>query len=176
VLKNKSEKVLFKDIIKACTFKKVIEALTRLYPDQKKLLKGYKHVFETLTSMRPRYNKEGMVIDITKVGRGKNAYFSVDGVCMEKEGRQSYAIEYMAWSKWLGMEVAQKVLQNIPKEDIAAHCIWEMTFMGFTQDRIRRQLNALKKRVRDVKEGKVKTIPYEEVIARLEERIKKERK
>lgn len=172
MMKNKNESVLFKDIVRSCTFKKVKKVLLELYPDQEKNIKGYEHVFQTLRLMRPRYSKEGMVIDIENVGRGKNAYFSVSGVCTEKEIKQSYAIEYTPWSKWLGCEVDKQVLKKMTKEEITAHCLWEMTFAGFTQDKIRREINMLKKRVKDIKEGKVKTIPHEEVMKRLKDKMK----
>ncbi len=170
--KNKIEKVLFKDILKACIFKNVKEALLRLYPDQKKVINGYKYVFQTLRIMRPGHNKEGMVIDIRKAGRGKNAYFCVSGVCTEKGIQQSYALEYTPWSKWLGYEVDKKVLKKMPKEEITAHCLWEMTFMGFTQNKIRSRLSVLRRRVKNIEEGKVKTIPYEEVMARIKNKLK----
>jgi hypothetical protein len=164
--------MLFKDIVKACNFKSVKEALLRLYPDQKKNIKGYKYVFQTLRFMRPRYNKDVMVIDIRKVGRGKNAYFSVSGVCIEKGIKQSYGIEYMPWSEWLVCEVDKQIFKKMLNDEIVAHCLWEMTFMGFTQNKIRRELNVLKRRSRDVKKGKVKTIPFEEVMQELEDKIK----
>jgi len=173
MIKSKTEQVLFKDIVRSCAFKKVKEDLLELYPDQKKLIKGYEYVFKTLKRMRPRYSKEDMVINIERVGRGKNAYFSVSGVCTQKGIKQSYCIEYRPWSEWLGCEVDRKVLKKMTKEEITAHCLWEMTFAGFTQERIRRKINMLKKRVKDYKEGKVQTIPYEEVMARLKEKIGK---
>ncbi len=166
MIKNKTEKVLFKDIVKLCTFKNVKRALLRLYPDQKNVIHGYEYVFKTLKYMRHRNNKEGLVIDIRRVGRGKNAYFAISGVCTEKGIQQPYALEYTPWSKWLGYEVDKKVLKKMPKEEIAAHCLWEMTFMGFTQNRIRKKLYALRKRVKDIKEGKVKTIPHEDRVYR----------
>jgi len=172
LFKNKTEKVLFKDIVRACVFRNVKESLLRLYPDQKKAIDGYKHVFQTLRLMRPRYTKEGLVIDIRRVGRGKNVYFDVSGICLETDIHQSYALEYTPWSEWLGYEVAQNVLKKMSKEEIVAHCLWEMTFMGFTQNKIRRKLNSLKKRARDVKDGKVKTIPFEEVMLYLKEKTK----
>ena len=123
--------------------------------------------------MRPRYSKERMTIDIERVGRGKNAYFSVSGVCNQKGIKQLYAIEYTPWSEWLGCEVDRKVLRKMTSEEIAAHCLWEMTFAGFTQDKIRREINMLRRRAKDVKEGKVKTIPYEEVMKRLKDKTEK---
>ena len=89
MIKKEAEKVLFKDIVRSCSFKKVIDDLLKLYPDQKKLIKGYEYVFETLKSMRPIYSKEGMVIDIKKVGRGKNAYFSVEQKPIERKAGRS---------------------------------------------------------------------------------------
>lgn len=172
MLKTKTNRVLFKDKVKACNFRNIKEALLRLYPDQKKNIKGYRYVFQTLRLMKPRYNKEGMIIDIRKVGRGRNAYFSVSGVCREKGIKQSFGIEYMPWSKWLGCEVNKQILKKMTKDEIVAHCLWEMTFMGFTQNKIRRELNVLKRQVRDIKDGKVKTIPFEEVMQKLEAKIK----
>jgi hypothetical protein len=176
VIKNKTEKVLFRDIVRACSFKSVKESLLRLYPDQKKNITGYKDVFETLRLMRPRNNKEEMVIDIRRVGRGENAYFSVSGICLEEDISQLYALEYTPRSKWLGYEVAQSVLKKMPKDEIAAHCLWEMTFAGFTQSKIRRKINALNKQVQDIKDGKVKTIPHEEAMALFEDKVKGKRK
>jgi len=172
MIKSDSEKVMFKDIVRSCTFKKVKDALLELYPDQKKVINGYKYVFQTLRLMRDRYNKEGMVIDIRKVGRGENAYFCVSGICTEKGIQQSYALEYTPWSKWLGYEVDKKVLKKMPKEEIAAHCLWEMTFMGFTQNKIRSRLSVLRRRVKDIEEGKVKTTPYEEIMSRIKDKLK----
>jgi hypothetical protein len=172
LIKNKPEEALFKDIVRACSFKSVKGALLRLYPDQRKNINAYKDVFQTLRLMRPGYNKEVMVIDITRVGRGENAYFDVSGICLEKHIQQLYALEYTPWSKWLGYEVSQKVLKKMPKDEIAAHCLWEMIFAGFTQSKIRRAINTLKKQARDIKEGRVNTIPLEEVMAGLKAKTK----
>jgi hypothetical protein len=168
VIRNKIEKVLFRDIVRACFFKSVKEPLLRLYPEQKKNINGYKDVFETLCHMRPRYNKKGMVIDIRRVGRGKNAYFAVSGICLEEDIHQLYSLAYTPWSKWLGYEVAKKLLKKMSKDEIVAHCLWEMTFAGFTQEKIRRKISALKKQSQDIKDGKVKTISYEEAMALFE--------
>jgi Family of unknown function (DUF6557) len=168
------EKILFKDIVQACTFGNVKKSLLTLYPDQKRNITGYRYVFETLRRTRYRENKEGMKIRIEKVGRGKNRYFDVSGISAEGD-HQSYALEYTSWAKWLGYEVERATLKRMPGEEIVAHCLWEMTFIGFTQNKIRRRLAALKKRIKDVKEGRVKTIPYEEVMARIKDKVKGKR-
>ena len=165
------EKILFRDLIQACTFGNVTKSLLVLYPAQKRNITGYRYVFETLRQMRYRKNKEEMAIRIEKVGRGKNQYFDVSGIRAEGD-HQSYALEFTSWAKWLGYEVEQATLKKMPKEEIVAHCLWEMTFIGFTQNKIRRRLAALKKQVKDVEEGRVKTVPYEEVMARIKDKVK----
>ncbi|MEW6586156.1 MAG: DUF6557 family protein [Nitrospirota bacterium] len=156
------ERILFKDLIQTCSFGNVKKSLLTNYPDQKRHISGYRYVFETLRRMPLRKNKEGMKIRIEKVGRGKNQYFDVCGICA-KGDNQSYALEYTSWAEWLGYEMEQRILKKMPREEIVAHCLWEMTFIGFTENQIRRRLAALKKRVKDVKEGRAKTIPYAEV-------------
>lgn len=155
------EKILFKDIVQACTFGNVKKSLLTLYPDQKRNITGYRYVFETLRRMRYRKDKEEITIRIEKVGRGKNRYFDVSGISAEGD-HQSYALEYTSWAKWLGYEVERATLKRMTGEEIVAHCLWEMTFLGFTQNKIRRRLAALKNQVKDVKEGRVKTKAYYE--------------
>ena len=168
------EKILFRDLIQACSFGNVKKSLLTLYPDQKRNITGYQYVFETLRHMRYRKNKEEMAIRIEKVGQGKNQYSDVSGIRAEGD-HQSYALEFASWAKWLGYEVEQATLKKMPKEEIVAHCLWEITFFGFTQNKIRRRLAALKKQVKDVEEDRVKTVPYEEVIARIKDKVKSKR-
>jgi hypothetical protein len=163
--------ILFKDIVQACTFGNVKKSLLTLYPDQKRNITGYRYVFETLRRIRHRKDKEGMKIRIEKVGRGKNRYFDVSGISAEGDHR-SYALEFASWRKWLGYEVERATLKRMPGEEIVAHCLWEMTFIGFTQNKIRRRLAALKNQVKDVKEGRVETIPHKEIIALHESGVK----
>jgi hypothetical protein len=165
------EKILFEDLIQTCSFGNVRKSLLTFYPDQKININGYRYIFATLRRMRHKKNKEGMKIRIEKVGRGKHQYFDVSGICAECD-HQSYALEFTSWVKWLGYEVEQVTLKKIPREEIVAHCLWEMTFVGFTQNKIRRRLAALKRQVKDIKEGRMKTIPHEEVITLLEPKVK----
>ena len=169
---QREEKILFSDIVQACTFGNIKKSLLTLYPDQKRNITGYRYVFETLRRMRYRKNKEGMTIRIQKASRGKDRYFDVSGISAEGD-HQSFALEFVSWGKWLGYEVDQATLKKMPKEEIVAHCLWEMTFIGFTQNKIRRRLAAMEKQVKDVKEGRAKTIPHEEIMALLESRVKR---
>ena len=40
------------------------------------------------------------------------------------------------WEEWLAIRVPQSLLEKITAAEIVAHCVWEMTFYGFTQENI----------------------------------------
>lgn len=46
------------------------------------------------------------------------------------------------WRKWLGMHLAADALQRYAAAELAAHCLAEMTFMGFTEAAIRARVAA----------------------------------
>ena len=41
------------------------------------------------------------------------------------------------WAEWLGMEIDPDTLTRYTEPDIIAHCLWEMTFFGYTLEDIR---------------------------------------
>ena len=55
-----------------------------------------------------------------------------DGLC---------AMSTMPWAYWLGMEFDEKTLREMPMPDILAECIFEMSWWGFTEESIRRNLD-----------------------------------
>ncbi len=40
------------------------------------------------------------------------------------------------WVKWLAIRVPDSLLEKMTPAEIVAHCVWEMTFYGFTQEKI----------------------------------------
>jgi hypothetical protein len=74
----------------------------------------------------------------------------------------TYALEMIRWEKWLDMKVPFEVFSNFSMPEIVAHSLFEMTFIGFSQDQIQDELNELIKRVEEIKNGEAKTISLEE--------------
>ena len=72
------------------------------------------------------------------------------------------------------MEVDSATHQKYAYPEILAHCLWEMTFMGFDQDTIREEKQELERRGNELKnmtekERKEKLIPLEQMRKRFEE-------
>lgn len=58
-------------------------------------------------------------------------------VCCCKEGDpEQYGFDLSPWAEWLAIRVPQSLLDKMTAAEIVAHCVWEMTFYGFTQEKI----------------------------------------
>lgn len=80
---------------------------------------------------------------------GKNGTLNKDGDPKhfkdDEMGNQevSYAIEFTDWGEWLEMEIARESLAKYSELDIIGHCLWEMTFYGFTRENIKKEIELL---------------------------------
>lgn len=45
-----------------------------------------------------------------------------------------YGIEFSKWSHWLTWPISEDTLDQFSELDILVHCLWEMTFCGYTQE------------------------------------------
>ena len=88
-----------------------------------------------------------------------------------KDDSESYALSLSPWEEWLAVEVPERLHASMPAAEIAAHCIWDMTFHGWTQERIAEERAELDRRAREVREGTVECIPWEDVKARPDAKI-----
>lgn len=81
-------------------------------------------------------------------GKGAEFRFDVSG---RSATATSWAIEFMPWQQWLGLEVVVEpagIAFRAP--ELLAHCLYEMTFCGFSQGDIqakRDEIIALKNEV-----------------------------
>ncbi len=53
------------------------------------------------------------------------------------DSEANFCLSLTRWEEWLGMQVDPATLAEIPAPRIIAHCLWDMTFHGFTQEKIR---------------------------------------
>lgn len=89
-----------------------------------------------------------------------------------------FALSLEPWEHWLGMEVDPATLEGYTKPEVAAHCIWEMTFHGLEQSQIQETREELRRRVDELnamteEERKEKLIPMEQLMRNLDERMRR---
>jgi hypothetical protein len=171
------------DLIKSYNWLSVELTLLRLYPDQEKMLDDYRNVFEKLKITEPAEYDELEII-LTEYDCDPNfeshneTYVDVSGqkkIPDPNEITNGYAIEFLEWDKWLGMDLATETTKNFSDLEIIAHCLYEMTFIDYDEEAIQEQLKSLNDRVEEYKqltdeEREQKTISLDELKRRLDEK------
>ena len=170
------------DIIKSNNWLSVEMTLSQLYPDQEDMLDEYKSVFEHLNRLAPVAGNMRIVLtEQQDCGQDDESeietYVDVSGLddtTDENGGVISYAMEFTEWAKWLGMDLARETLRNFSELEIIAHCLYEMTFLGFNESKIQEERNSLDKIIENYKnlsedERKQNTITLDELLKRLDE-------
>jgi len=171
-----------KDLIDSNNWLSVKLILLELYPDQEVVLEEYQNVFDQLKFSQPE--NSDMSIVLTEYDSDSDeedeteSYVDVSGKKRVKEENlqtDSYAIEFVKWKEWLGMDLAPQTIDNFTELEIIAHCLYEMTFISFDEKEIQEQLDTLKERVEEYKgltdeEKNEKTISWDELKEKLNKR------
>lgn len=66
----------------------------------------------------------------------------------------TYALELTPWDEWLGMDVDEVALQEVDHGVLLANCLYEMTFVGFDEEKVKNEKKELDRLYDDaMKEG-----------------------
>jgi len=137
IMQNK--KPTFGDILGIFTDKEILHHLVKLYPDQKKELSGYQKALDELRSLKKKGNPMMIVVD--KVVDEEETYASVSGLKPREE--MSYGLEYSPWEEWLGMKIHESSRRHYNYLDIVTHCLWELTWRGYTNQEVKDEIAEL---------------------------------
>jgi hypothetical protein len=171
------------DLIKSNNWLSVELTLLELYPDQDKMLDEYRNVYEKLKIIEP-VDYDELEIVLTEydcdpnLESDKETYVDVSGQKKIPDPNaitNGYAIEFLEWDKWLGMDLARETIINFSELEIIAHCLYEMTFIDYEEDEIQGQFNSINDRIEEFKkltdeEKEQKTISLDELISRYDEK------
>jgi len=149
----------FKDLVLDSDWKKIEKILLTLDKNNDNL-KGYKKVYEELLNLKPK--KSDYILKIKHVKNDEEDYEDVFGTL--KNDTQNYALEFTSWQEWLGMEIDPKTQKKYSNPSIIANCIYEMTFFGFNQKKIKKKINELLK----LRADRSKRISFEDLQKELE--------
>ena len=166
------------ELIKQNSWLSVQLILLELYPNEEDNISEYEETFNQLLSI-PVIDND-MIIEISLVIDDFDKYEHID-ISGRKENEHkdqeeqsiSYALEFTPWSEWLGMTIDDNSIENFTELEIIAHCLFEMTFIGFDEDEIKDEFKLINDKVEEYKQlseedKKSKTISLED----LKEQIK----
>jgi hypothetical protein len=145
-----------KEIIKAANWESVSRVFLHNYPDQKKSIPGYEVVFNKLKSKRPSLSSMELICDLVEpTFKGDEPYhdvYGIDGTKREDGEMERYSLSLTPWSKWLGASLSESTLNKYTKEEIISHCLFDMTFHGFSELEMKKVRKEIDESVNDHKD------------------------
>jgi tetratricopeptide (TPR) repeat protein len=128
--------VKFADLLKRHNWDEVKPVFIAAYPKYEELSPAYNMVYDNLLALESAKSDMRIVIK-----RLSNSNYHLSGYKKrpktKREAKTPYGIEFADWAKWLGMDIDRGTMEDYSDEEIIAHCLWEMTFNGFTQEDIK---------------------------------------
>ena len=139
----------FTDLIKTNSWLSIEIVLLQLYADEKKNISAYEQIFNDLQLMEAVACGISIVVSNEQDAFDESEYVNVSG--RENNPNEdpnkltdSLAIEFTPWNEWLGMDIDKATLQDFTELEIIAHCLYEMTFIGFEEEEIQAEMDKLK--------------------------------
>ena len=124
----------FRELATRHTWEEVGPVLLRLYPNQQSSLMGYEKVLAQLRTIEPIASDWHIVVEWVEDWFGGKPYVHVIG--RKQDDDQNWGLDFTDWAEWLGMEVEPKSFETFPGVEILAHCLFEMTWFGFTPEAV----------------------------------------
>jgi DNA gyrase/topoisomerase IV subunit A len=122
--------------------------LLELYPDQIKLIDTYEHIFKDLQLKEPIESVIQLILkQHTNDNDPDDNYVEVSGLDLDET---ALGLDFTPWQEWLGMDLSVATLENFTELEIIAHCLWEMTFIGFDEVHIQNELSSLQQSIEDL--------------------------
>ena len=117
---------------------------------------GYETVFNKLKSLSPTETDFLIVLSNEKDDFDNEEYVHVSGYKKHHEDNEdeppnSYSLVLTNWSEWLGMDMDEKSLSEFTELEIISHCLYEMTFFGFDQETIQKEMDEIERSVDEIK-------------------------
>lgn len=131
------------DLIQKHTWSEVRPVLLREYPDQATSLEVYEHVYQTLQTITSVLGKPELQLVFDDIADNKfGDYIDVSGHT-NSDTEDKYAIEFVPWAERLGMGIATETQSKYSELEILAHCLWEMTYVGYSEEAIKNQIDEI---------------------------------
>lgn len=178
--------MILQELLKQVNWNCVWYRMEQLYPEQSTFHNNYKTVFEQCKKDIAVYSSMRILLRSSPSDTDSNIpwieVYGCDGTTVRNsedlnynnwltdaqlDAEVTYALDYTEWGKWVGMEIDSSALKEFTPVDIVVHCLYEMTYVSFNQDNIKKVLESLKEDVKKIESGEMKTYTTEEVFDKI---------
>lgn len=159
--------MLLSEIVMSISWKDVQKEILALYPDVQEKMADFLSTFIILKHTEPKLTPTMQIVVEEKhwPDIDEEPFVAVDGRFLGTEWTFSYPpvtvydfsenadhanplfdLEFFRWEEWLGMVVDAKSCAQFDFPQIVAHCLIEMTFIGFSQEAIQEEAGKILQR------------------------------
>jgi len=129
---------------------------------------AYRKVVNTILSYDPSPNAEYQICVKHDDRDGEEETAAFIDVCLYcPEDEETYAMDLTSWVELVDAEIRNET--KIKNDCMAAHILWEITFYGFTEEKVLREHEGLKKLLERIDNGEEELIPWEDIKKELDE-------
>lgn len=160
-----------KELVADTTWPSILASFSELNPTAEINFEEYRMVFEKLKVLEPETSDYCILLE--SVSTEDEVYIDVSGLHKNPKAEvDTYpqGLELTLWREWLGMEIHPASLIAFSSTEIIVHCLLEMTFVGFSEEAIEKQIRSIEKN-RKKRQSMTKE-EQEEINASVEEWLK----
>jgi len=124
---SKSKIMTLQEHLKRCDFKNIAPFIKEYYPEEAVNMYSFKEAFDILRHLEPKLNPDYPSYQEINITKKLCEEFDED------KARKGYYIRVNGGDLWesdLAKEVVMSDDLTLSNEEIAAHCLWELTFFG----------------------------------------------
>jgi hypothetical protein len=146
----------FEEIIKRNSWLSIEHTFLQLYPKEEKSISGYESVFNELKMLSPTDTDISIVVSNEKDDFDNEEYVHVCGHNNSPQDDpdnpgNSLGLEFTSWDQWLGMDLDEMSVMDFTELELISHCLYEMTFFGFDQEKIQKVMDEMEKDIDEIK-------------------------
>jgi hypothetical protein len=162
------DKMTFRGLLEIVVFDAVWITLQKEYCLKDEALESYFSAFCQLKKLTPEPNHDNFRLVVARVEDGlEPGTYTFDVFGVKPNDKVHYALELLAWSKWLSFVVVDKCVEEYGVAAFVAHSLYELTFFGFdasdVEVNIGREIEILNERHREIKTGTAELVSWDEV-------------
>lgn len=145
------------ELLKSYSWEEIKPKIIELYPDEEANIEKFKKVYNELQFRDIIDSDQSIyirILDDDDDDEDEGEY--VDVSCVLPNEETIYSLSFIPWNKCIGMDIILEEDLNLSDVEVLVHCLWEITWHGFSEESVQRIFNDLNCRIQEFDEGEVK--------------------
>lgn len=134
--------MIVKDAFEACFPTTVLDKLLEQFPEEVSNLIGYQEAMDEIYVTEP-VESEFKLKMMWYPSDDDSGELYLYTNCVKSDEVMGYSIMGMTWEEVLGAQVPKYLLDEFSNKDIASNCLFEMTFMGYSNKDAQREMSKI---------------------------------